>query len=367
MEPNNMDINLHNTTSFDFVRYACCWEDADILTEALAVKKGEKVLSIGSGGDNTFSLLVNDPLMVLAVDINEVQLYLIELKAVCIKNFSQYEALSFLGYQYSDTRTIIYESIKNQLSDKACQYWDNHLTSIKNGIIHSGKFEKYLSAFAKYILPFIHNKKTIDELLKEKLPADQAAYFKKTWDTFRWRTFFKIFFSKPIMAKFGRDKSFLKEVDINVPEFILSKAESHLKSTLAQENLFLNYCLTASFGYRLPHYLREENYEKIKSNLDKLKLFHGYTHEAFENYGSFDKMNLSNIFEYMNQVTFLNTSDNIIHSLNKGGKIVYWNLMVNRKLSDHHSNMSYVSELSKSLKNVDKGFFYNDFIIETKL
>ena len=367
MKQSSIDIDLHKTTSFDFIRYACCWEDADILTEALAVKKGEKVLSIGSGGDNTFSLLANDPKQVVTVDINEVQLFLIELKAICIKNFHQGETLCFLGYKHCDSRIEMYEHLKNHLSSKSQEYWNKHLKDIESGVIHSGKFEKYLAAFAQYILPFIHRKSDVKKLLKEKSEEEQIHFFNNNWNTIRWRMFFRLFFSKTIMGKFGRDKSFLKEVDVSVHENILNKADKHLKSTLAQHNLFLNYCLTASFGEMLPHYLRDEIYEKIKANLDKLKLFQGYTHEAFEKYGSFDKMNLSNIFEYMDKPTFNNTADNIICHINKDGKVAYWNLMVKRKVSDINANLKYENELSCRLKDIDKGFFYNDFIVETKL
>jgi S-adenosylmethionine-diacylglycerol 3-amino-3-carboxypropyl transferase len=42
----------------DYLRYANCWEDADILLAGLDIKTGDLVLSIGSAGDNSFSLLV---------------------------------------------------------------------------------------------------------------------------------------------------------------------------------------------------------------------------------------------------------------------------------------------------------------------
>ena len=64
----------------DYIRYANCWEDPDVLLEALDVQENDKVLSIGSAGDNSFSLLSKNPKLVVAVDINPIQLNLIELK-----------------------------------------------------------------------------------------------------------------------------------------------------------------------------------------------------------------------------------------------------------------------------------------------
>src|ERR1700730_7310453 len=59
---------------FTQIRYAQCWEDADILLDALAIKEGDTCLSIASAGDNSFSLLTQNPAKVIAVDLNPAQL-----------------------------------------------------------------------------------------------------------------------------------------------------------------------------------------------------------------------------------------------------------------------------------------------------
>ena len=92
-------MEIHKITSFDFIRYSTCWEDANVLCKALDVKKNDKVLSVCSGGDNSFSLLTNEPSLVVAVDINKTQLYLAELKKVAIRNLSQQATIEFLGYR----------------------------------------------------------------------------------------------------------------------------------------------------------------------------------------------------------------------------------------------------------------------------
>jgi S-adenosylmethionine-diacylglycerol 3-amino-3-carboxypropyl transferase len=48
---------IEERVSFDIVRYANCWEDADILLKALDVQEGGTYLSVASAGDNTFSIL----------------------------------------------------------------------------------------------------------------------------------------------------------------------------------------------------------------------------------------------------------------------------------------------------------------------
>jgi S-adenosylmethionine:diacylglycerol 3-amino-3-carboxypropyl transferase len=43
------------------IRYAQCWEDADVLLEALDIQPGQSCLSIASAGDNTLAMLAKNP------------------------------------------------------------------------------------------------------------------------------------------------------------------------------------------------------------------------------------------------------------------------------------------------------------------
>jgi len=356
---------LKNSVDFNLIRYANCWEDADILLEGLKPQKGDKILSIGSAGDNSFSLLINDPELVVAVDVNKIQLNLIELKKACFKRLNHSEMLAFLGFKESVNRRETFDLLKNDLSEDVCQYWELNFNQLKAGIIHEGKFEKYFQLFVSKILPWIHSKKTIENLLAPKNKEEQEQFYFKKWNTWRWRLLFKIFFSKYVMGKYGRDPEFLKEVKVPVGQTIFQKAENQLKSIQAHNNFILRYNLTGSFGELLPHHLERENYEKIKANLDRLVIEEGYAQEAFRSHGKFDCFNLSNIFEYMNPELFQNTAKEIVDNCNSGGRIAYWNLMVPRNLSEV-TDVEYQKEISEKLSQIDKGFFYKQFNLDVK-
>ena len=362
-----MSQQLKNTVAFDIIRYSNCWEDANVMLAGLKPVPGDKILSIGSAGDNSFSLLMFDPEVVVAVDINKIQLHLIELKKVSIQLLAYDDVLAFLGFTESKIRIQTFNDIADKLSEDARMYWSNNLSKIESGIIHEGKFEKYFQLFSSKILPFIHNRKTVESLLRNKSAEEQQLFFAKHWNTWRWRLLFNIFFSKYVMGKLGRDPQFLKEVEVPVSSFILNKAAIHLQSKLAQQNAILRYALTGSFGALLPHYLEPDNFAKIKSNMHKLHLFEGYAEDTFAQYGSFNLFNLSNIFEYMNKEQFVAVASSIVKHTLPGGKIVYWNLMVPRKISAALPNeVQTLQELSAELSKIDKGFFYNAFIVDTK-
>lgn len=356
---------LTEKVSFDLIRYANCWEDADVLLEALAVKPGGKVLSIGSAGDNSFSLLTTDPELVVAIDVNKIQLYLIELKKIAIQQLKYEEVLQFLGFRDSAARMETFHKLEGFLSKNCRDHWNAHPDQIEAGIIGQGKFEKYFQLFARNVLPFIHSKKRTEALLKPKTAAEQTAFYDKHWNTWRWRLLFRIFFSKFIMGRLGRDPQFLKEVEVNVGKTIFDKAAIHLQSVAAQQNFILRYNLTGSFGELLPHYLQPGNFPKVKQNLDKLQVREGYAEAAFREFGKFHAMNLSDIFEYMNPGLFRETAESLLSGCEKGARLCYWNLMVSRRISAIlPEKAAYAEELSARLSATDKGFFYQQLITD---
>jgi len=360
-----MTGKLTDKVAFDLIRYANCWEDANVLLEALDPKPGSRILSIASAGDNSFSLLTTDPELVVAIDVNKIQLHLIELKKACLQQLEYEEILQFLGFRPAANRMETFNRLKPALPEDARMYWENNPKSIEAGIITQGKFEKYFQLFTGKILPWIHPKKRVEKLLEPKSAEEQQAYYYKHWNSWRWRMLFRIFFSKRVMGKYGRDPEFLKEVTVNVGETIFQKAAIHLQSTAAQNNFMLRFNLTGSFGNLLPHYLQPENVVKIKANLHKLEIREGYAEAAIAEFGRFQCMNLSNIFEYMNPELFAATAQKLVDSTEKGGRIAYWNLMVPRQVSAlFPEQVTCLETLSRSLSEKDKGFFYSRSIVD---
>ena len=363
----NINNSISTKVNFNLIRYANCWEDADILLKGLSLKAGSKILSIGSGGDNSFALLTTNPQMVVAIDINKTQLSLIELKKAAIKNLTYEETLKFLGFLPSSNRTEVFNKIKSEMSLSASSYWEANTNIIEKGIIYSGKFEKYFILFSSKILRWIHSGKKIESIFTKKTKEEQEIYYNQIWNSWKWKLLFKIFFSKYIMGKYGRDPKFLKEVNVPVAKTIYNKAAKHLQSIEAQQNFILHFCLKGNFGENLPFYMRKENFDFVKANVKKLILMEGLAQHAIDVHGKFNAMNLSNIFEYMDTDTFETTSKELLKGLEDKAKVCYWNLMVSRKISKTFpEEIEYQQKISKDLTDKDKGFFYSEFIVENK-
>jgi len=351
-----MDGHL-NAVDHSYIRYANCWEDADLLLEGLDVSSGNRVLSIGSAGDNSFSLLTRDPELVVAVDINSVQLQLILLKKAAINRLDYSDFLKFLAFKDCEDRKTLFDNVKIDLDQESRKYWETNISWIVDGVIYQGKFERYFETFRDKLLPWIHNKSLVNFLFEHKSQEDQENFFERRWNSLRWRMLFKLFFSRKVMGWLGRDPQFVSEVDVSVSDFILEQARKELGNMDAQSNYFLDFIMRGKFSVGLPHYAREENYEIIKNNIDRLTVCHGYTGDAISQYGSFDRFNLSNIFEYMDRDTFSSVAQSIVSGSNPDAKYAYWNLMVPRDMSI--VAMPLADCTPENMR--DCGFFYSAF------
>lgn len=344
----------------DYIRYANCWEDADLLIKGLKIEPGDRILSIASAGDNSLSLLTQDPELVVAVDINIAQLHLVRLKIAAFKALEHDEMLAFLGFAASNDRLELFKKVIPYLIPDCAKYWESHSESIAEGIIYQGKFEHYFQTFRKKLLPIIHSKAKVHQLFKAKSSEAQKEFCEKKWFNFRWVFLFKIFFSRPVMGALGRDPQFLREVHIRVSAFILNRAKEHLSSINCQNNYFLQFILLGKFQTQLPHFARKENFEIIKRRVDRISVFQGLAEDAFLSYPKFNKFNLSNIFEYMDQDLFRETVKQLVSHSEEGARFAYWNLMVERKMNQANSSLNPDPDFGRHLAE-DCGFFYTDF------
>ena len=58
---NQINTEIASKASFDKIRYAQCWEDADILLEGLNIQEGDVCIGIASAGENCLSMLTKIP------------------------------------------------------------------------------------------------------------------------------------------------------------------------------------------------------------------------------------------------------------------------------------------------------------------
>lgn len=356
---------LTDKVNFNRIRYANCWEDADLLVSSLQLPAEKNILCVASAGDNALALLATNPAGLVATDLSAPQLYLTELKQMAFHNLEYDELLQLLGVRAAtaQTRKSLFGKAATTLSAAAKSYWRQHQPVIEQGVIYHGKFEHYFKLFRTWLLPLVHSHKRIDQLLSPKSGEAQRAFYQDHWNTWRWRCLMNFFFSKRIMGKYGRDPEFLKHVSINVPQYIRHKAETHLQSSLATQNYFLYFIFKGAFGNGLPFYLREENYEHIRRNVERMSLTQQDAGTIIRE-RPFDTCCLSNIFEYFSPSSFRETASVWIQWLKPGARLAFWNLMAPRSFTEEQPQ-HYRTLTTDTAR--DKGFFYSRFLLEERI
>jgi len=160
-------------TNFSRIRYAQCWEDADILTAALKVRPDGSYLSIASAGDNSFSLLAAGAGHVVAVDMNPAQLACVELRRAAFRALEHHEFLQLLGSRECPDRAALYARCVPFLPENVRNFWDGQPELIADGHGGAGKFERYFGLFRERILPLVHGRRKVMALLAPRSRGDR--------------------------------------------------------------------------------------------------------------------------------------------------------------------------------------------------
>jgi len=349
------------------LRYAQCWEDADVLLAALDVRPGDVCLSVGSAGDNTLAHLVRQPARVIAVDLNPAQIACLELKVAAYRRLSHLELLELNGSTPSTRRGALYRCCRPLLSPAARRFWDARPRAMAAGIGGAGQFERYLALFRRGVLPLLSTRARVLALLAPRTPGERASFYRLEWDSWRWRLLFRLFFSRWLMGRLGRDPRCFDHVDGRVAARLLARARHALTALDPSANPYLQWILTGRHPHALPLALRPEHFEAIRAGLDRLEWHAAAIQDVLEAAGasSIDRFNLSDIFEYMSPPAYRRALEQLVRAGRPGARLVYWNLLVDRHRPDQlAARLRPLSDLAARLHRIDQAFFYADLVIE---
>ncbi len=350
--------------AFDRIRYANCWEDGLLLVDALQPAPGKRILSIASAGDNSL-LLLSKGAEVVAADLNQTQLACLDLRVVALRHLDDRDALAFLGFCSGSDRQETYRQLRSDLRPFSQTYWDAHPEAIQNGVIHAGKFEAYFRLFRTKALPWVHSRKDVEELLTAKTATERQVFYDRVWNSWRWRTLFRFFFSRFMMGRLGRDPEFFRYVEGSVGDRILARTRTALCDLEPAENPYLHYILKGSFEGAMPEWTHPEALAGIRKYADQLTLFHGGVEEAAAAMPGYDGFNLSDIFEYMDEPTTVALYGQLLRAARPGARLAYWNMLVPRERPDQYQKeVAKLGHDADVLFARDRACFYSAFRLE---
>lgn len=277
--------------------FAQVHEDAIVESSLLASHPNpQRAFCIASGGCTAFSLLIEKPIELHAVDINPTQVYLSLLKREALLQLPYEEALSCITKEASS----VYPALRDALPNEARAFWEEHVKLLSLGLGNCGVIERNMQRAMKLFRLFIHGKKTIQAMLGQKTRAEQEAFYKKRFDSWRFRAAFSIGLSRPLLRLvYGKDalrdlpKDFASQMKRQIDEVFLG---SPIWENGYLWQLFLG-CYPETQA-ALPLYLQKRYNAQVKEGLARATLTHAEA-SAFlrEHPKAYDFLALSNILE----------------------------------------------------------------------
>ena len=175
---------------------------------------------------------------------------------------------------------------------------------------------------------------------------------------------FRVFFSRAVMGRLGRDPEFFAAVEGAVADRILERSRYALTELPLATNPFLTYILTGNFSpLALPRYLRPAHATEIRGRLDRVRLIEGAVEQAIE--GRFDGFNLSDIFEYMSREQHARCYAAVLGHACAGARLVYWNMLAQRGRPESERRRARpLEDLARTLHARDRAWFYQRLLVD---
>jgi S-adenosylmethionine-diacylglycerol 3-amino-3-carboxypropyl transferase len=363
----NSEAEISRKARFDKIRYAQCWEDADILLEALDIEPGHTCLSIASAGDNTLALAGAGAGRVIAVDLNPAQIACLELRIAAYRTLDYEEFLQFVGQTARGNREALYRRCRGHLSATGVTFWDRRRRLIRRGFARTGRFERFLGVFRRCLLPMVQGRANVRTLFSLESETERREFYESRWNNLRWKLAGRLFFARGSLGRFGRHPAFTRFADESVWSSLERRLPEALVEQSPRDNPYLQWILKGRYETALPWAWRAENFERIRNNLDAIE----WRCEPLEKVvdelppGALNGCNLSDIFEYMSPESYRSLLYKLVRAGAPGCRLVYWNVVVERSRPAMFARyLVPLKQLASSLHRADKAFFYRSLVIE---
>jgi S-adenosylmethionine-diacylglycerol 3-amino-3-carboxypropyl transferase len=340
------------------------WEDPESDHAALAIRPQDSVLAITSGGCNVLGFLLFDPEIIYSVDINPAQSLLLELKVSAIRSLNYDDFIAFAGFREHADRRKLYNTIRPQLSKTAQEYWDSQHQIIKHGFVMNGKYERFIRLAGK-LVTLLQGSRRVKGLFQSITKVQQENYFDVKWNTRRFHYLFSILFNKRILAKRGlvADYFHFDDGSKSFAESFYNRSKKAFRDIPVKGNYFLSLYLTGKYRNEkeVPAYLKEENYDIIKSRLHRIKNITADAQSWVDIMPgeSIDCFALSNICELMSEKDTYRLFDAVRRTARPGARVIFRNLMIPREVPDALLGDIVKDEpLSQQLYATDRSFVY---------
>ena len=263
--------------------YNTCWEDPRCDRILMDLNGKSKIVMITSAGCNALDYLLDSPAEIHCVDMNYRQNALLELKRSAFKKLNYLDFFSFFGKGEHQLAADVYStSLRNELSDNHKEYWDKCIKYFdgkgrRNSFYYRGAsgFLAYAATRGLKVKKSIW--KSIDYLFGASSIEEQRQYFAEIERRiFSGRLAEKIASNHYTLTLAGVPQSqqslMRQSYDGGALEYIKDSFRRTFTTLDISENYFYQVYVHGHYTQDCcPEYLKEENFQSLKKESDKIK------------------------------------------------------------------------------------------------
>jgi len=372
--------------------YNQIWEDPRVDAEAMQLDGDSRILTISSGGCNVLNYLKHEPAKIAAIDLNNCHMALTRLKLAGLQHLPTYEDFYLFFGLANDRRNFenYRAHLRDKLDDNTLRFWER--SAWPSGRLGRKRIKYFTRGFYNYsklglLIRFAHvvakvTRKDPTQLLRAESIDEQQAFFDRTVAPYFENRFVKWMTRTPMT---------IFSLGIPPSQYRVMKAESRGQiAEMCRDRVYKlacgfpmhdNYFAWQAFGRTydhggqraMPDYLRRENYDALRRNVDRVETHIQTLHEylAAQEPGEINRFVLLDSQDWMPPAVIEALWEQIARVGPAGSRVIFRTAGAASPIESALpgsllSRFQYDAELSKRLHEKDRSAIYGGFHVYEK-
>lgn len=327
------------TRAFEGLVYPQIWEDPEIDMAALAIRPGDHIVAIASGGCNVLSYLTASPTKITAVDLNRAHVALSKLKLTAARRLPNHASFfAFFGRPESKGNVAAYDRYIAPYLDRSARAWwegrdllgRRRIGAFARGFYRHGLLGRFIGA--AHFLGRLHGVNPRLLLEADTLERQREIFERHLAPVLRGRIV-KWLASSPVsLVGLGIPPSqydALAGRDCDMAATLSRRLERLACGFRIRENYFAAQAFGRSYeqaeGASLPPYLQERNFESLRARAGRVEVRHAPLTDVLRGSAatSFDCFVLLDAQDWMTDADLIALWTEINRTARPGARVIF--------------------------------------------
>jgi len=263
------------------VIYNISWEDPRVDHQVLKCGPEDVVLTISSAGCNVLDYMIEGPGEMVAVDFNQAQLAVLELKILCIKHLAWEQFWQIWSRSNYSLFLEVWPKLREHASDRCKDFWDDNSDLIRDNFMFagtSGLMAKILSFPAGFIGLTDYMRKNTGKPYRDSVVFNLIVRFlsSSAWiPVGKWLA--------PLGGVPEKQLNLVMKTPGSCQIFATKIGEIFEKIMWEKDNYFYYAYVAGRWDeHCCPRYMMKKHFQTLRDRVDRITLFHGSVCEAVQ-------------------------------------------------------------------------------------